>query len=95
MLEWNIVIYLDCLNTEKGLSTLPDSSIDLCITDPPWNVNLKKGVGRTIEKNKFIYDDNKSEETYKIWCKDWFTELKRICNTVIIYCGKKKIEINF
>lgn len=34
---WNQVIYANCMNKYNGLPTLKDKSIDLCLTDPPYN----------------------------------------------------------
>ena len=78
IIPWNSVIYRDCMDTEYGLPSLPDKSIEYCITDPPYNVNLKK-------KNKINYEDNK--KNYKNWCENWFQEIKRTCKYTIIQCG--------
>ena len=52
MIEWNIVKYIDCMDEKEGLPSLPDKSIDLCITDPPWNIKYSGVVGSTGEKSK-------------------------------------------
>ena len=92
MIEWNRVIYADCMNEENGLPTLEDKSIDLCFTDPIFNINLKNNINegktfmeRSNSQEHFFYFDNK--ENYEDWCKKWQQQLTRICNIVIIYCG--------
>jgi len=87
MIEWNIVKYIDCMDEKEGLPSLPDKSIDLSLTDPPFNINLKEGT--TINKDKIFYSDNKKD--YWNWCKEWFNELNRICSGVIIYIMKKHL----
>ena len=37
-IRWNKVIYLDCMDENKGLPSLSDKSIDLCLTDPPYDI---------------------------------------------------------
>jgi len=51
------------------LKRLPDRSVDLVILDPPyWKV-----VGE-------IWDYKwRTEEDYRVWCKEWFEELGRVC----------------
>ena len=89
MIEWNKVIYADCMNPINGLPTLPDKSIDLGFVDPQFNVKYKK---KTLMKDNVIpYNDN--IENYEEWCRGWLNELLRICNTVLIHCGKVNISL--
>ena len=104
-MEWNKVIYDDCMNKENGLPTLEDKSIDLCITDPEWNVNYGKKVSFNYKFNKkerkeLIFQSLKCEyddlrPDYYNWCDTWFKELKRITNGIIIYSGMKKKNLQF
>jgi len=85
-MEWNRVIYQDCMNEENGLPTLEDKSIDLCFTDPPYGVNFRgKNNGKYLHPNEIFYKDNFSFE----WQKLWFEEILRICEGVIFTCGTK------
>jgi len=68
------------MDKEQGLPSLPDKCVDLCLTDPPFNINYK---AKFTELN---YKDNKND--YKEWCEIWFNELKRICNGIILYVGQ-------
>jgi len=76
MIEWNKIYYIDCMDENKGLPSLPDKSIDLCLTDPPWGINLKK-------EEKINYKDNYNFE----WNKLWFDQILRICNGLVLIAG--------
>jgi len=70
----------DCLQEMK---TIPDKSIDLVLTDPPFNVSLDyKSI-----------DDNMNDEDYYLWCKKWLIECCRVLKERhygIIFTGDKK-----
>jgi len=58
--------------------SLPDKSVDLVITDPPYNV--KKNYGK--------YKDNLSQKKYQEWIKELIDEWKRISgNKMVIILG--------
>jgi len=60
--EENITIYNgDCLEVMKEL---PDKSIDLVLTDPPYNVGIKYTD---------MTDDNKSSQEYINWSRQWLS----------------------
>jgi len=90
-IEWDKVIYEDCMNKINGLSTIPDKIIDLGLTDPPW------GVGFDPYKNYGRDSNPKLDRSYKIQYKDewnpewnlkWFHELERVCNSIILVLGQ-------
>jgi site-specific DNA-methyltransferase (adenine-specific) len=72
----------DCL---KVLSTIPDNSIDLIVTSPPYN---KKGLlGKTKQGNQIwnkfninynTYADDMPEKEYKIWIIKFLNECYRL-----------------
>jgi DNA modification methylase len=66
MLELNKIYCMDCL---EGLKMIPDNSIDLVWTDPPYNIDY----GYDIYKDKKI--------DYYIWCGEWIKESHRILKT--------------
>lgn len=71
----------DCL---KAMKSMQDNEFDFAITDPPYNLNY----------NYNKYKDDLSNDEYKQWCKDWFTELKRICaKGIFISCGINNIGL--
>ena len=60
------IINGDCL---EELSRIKDSSIDLIVTDPPFNIGKKYGNN---------YTDNKKKEEYLGWCQKWLKECARV-----------------
>ena len=64
--EWiNSIIQEDCI---KGMKKLPESSIDLIVTSPPYNIGIDYGG----------YDDNKDFEKYQDFLEDSFMEMFRV-----------------
>src|SRR3989344_8322279 len=61
----NQIIPGDCLESMKNL---PDESVDLVVTDPPFNIG----------KNYNSYKDKMKKEEYIKWCEKWLTECIRI-----------------
>jgi site-specific DNA-methyltransferase (adenine-specific) len=65
MIETNKIITGDCVEVMK---TLPDNSVDLVLTSPPYNANIKYDV----------YDDGRSMEEYWNFTIDWLKESFRV-----------------
>jgi len=63
MLNLNEVHLGDSLELLKGI---PDKSIDLVLTDPPYNIR------------KAEWDKWKTKESYIEWCGQWITECQRV-----------------
>lgn len=63
-MEKNIIYEKDCIS---GMNLLPEGSIDICVTSPPYNLTIDYG----------IYDDNKPREEYLNWLDDVFKSIKR------------------
>ncbi len=57
-----------CGDSVKELKNIPDESIDLIITDPPFNIGKKY--------NSFV--DRKSKKDYLNWCVSWLTDCIRV-----------------
>jgi site-specific DNA-methyltransferase (adenine-specific) len=55
----------DCL---EALRTLPDSSINFCFADPPYN----------LKKKYSHWDDSMESRQYFVWCDQWLSELARV-----------------
>ena len=75
----------DCLGLMKEI---PDNSVDLILTDPPYGINLtpQRESGK-FKNTKVINDDN----------SDWFLNFVNECyriskNAVCIFCVWKKID---
>ncbi len=87
-MEWDKIIYEDCMNEKNGLPSLPDKSIDLGFTDPPWGIGYDGTIlsrrKTTNKKHIIIYEDKWNPE----WNLKWFYELKRVCNNIILVLGQ-------
>jgi DNA modification methylase len=93
MIEWNTVKYIDCMDKKEGLPSLPDKSIDLCLTDPPYNIGYKFSVGSNEKRRRrggIHYNDN--IPNYYGWCHQWFGELLRVCNKIIFTPGTQNLK---
>lgn len=55
----------DCLEI---LPTIPSGSIDLVVTDPPYNIGIDYGSGKKAD----LRDD------YPAWCRRWIAECHRV-----------------
>ncbi len=98
-LVWNDCNFMDCM---EGMKNLPDKSIDLCLTDPPWDVDLGRcGKARQrLSWHDYNYFDNKKMfndniEDYVKFSKEWFKEVNRICNQVIFTPGNVNMGMWF
>jgi DNA modification methylase len=61
------ISHMDCL---EFLATLPDDSVDLVLTDPPYQIGFDGGKG---------WDKQwKTEAEYLSWCKQWTAECVRV-----------------
>jgi site-specific DNA-methyltransferase (adenine-specific) len=78
------VVQGDCV---ERLKEIPDNSVDLIVTSPPYNCGIKYDS----------YDDNRDWQDYLKWCHRWVGELQRvmkpdgrICLNVLIDMGLDK-----
>ncbi len=55
----------DCVT---GMKSLPDESVDLVVTSPPYNLGIKYAQ----------YEDNLSSDDYLAWSLEWAGEVKRL-----------------
>lgn len=62
--EFRLVLS-DCI---KGMSKLPDESVDLVVTSPPYNLGIKYNR----------YEDKLSRAKYLDWSIRWATQVKRV-----------------
>lgn len=59
---------IHCGDCFTGLPTLPDNSVDLVVTSPPYNLG--------IDYSK--YRDNVAREDYLAWSMQWAAQVKRV-----------------
>ncbi len=77
-------INLICGDCVKKLSAISDDSVDLILTDPPFNVGLPYKT----------YKDSMIDDDYSEWCKAWLIECCRILKDnhyAIIFTGDIKL----
>lgn len=87
ILETNKIYCGDCLELMKEME---DNSVDLCITSPPYNINLrlhgdkytKRSKCETGPCNKYnTYSDDLSIDEYFKFQRDFLNESIRVCDT--------------
>jgi len=78
----NKIIQGDCLEV---LKQLPDNSVDLVLTDPPYGINADKGVGGGSHRGKVNKFDGNWDST--IPSKEYFDEIFRVSKNQIIFGG--------
>jgi site-specific DNA-methyltransferase (adenine-specific) len=63
-LKTNVIHNQDCLS---GMDLLPEKSVDICVTSPPYNLTINYGV----------YNDNKPREDYLNWLDMVFKSINK------------------
>jgi site-specific DNA-methyltransferase (adenine-specific) len=81
MIETGKIINGDCVEV---MSNLPENSIDLIVTSPPYSVNISYDV----------YDDNTTIDEYLIFSKKWLENSFRILKDDGRICVNIPYEIN-
>ena len=79
----NTIANTDCL---QFLRTLPDKSVDLVLTDPPYFIGFDGGKGWDSTWN--------SNEEYILWCMEWTRECIRVLKDerMLVVWGTLKTE---
>ncbi len=103
-METNKIYCMDCL---EGLKQLPDESVDLVLTDPPYNISKlndnrdKSKLNSPIMRREspLIYDfgdwDNKTREEFLEFTQLWLSECCRVLKdggTIISFFNKEDIS---
>lgn len=60
-----MILHGDCLDI---LPTIADESVDLVVTDPPYNIGIDYGSGRKADRRS----------DYPEWCHRWISECHRV-----------------
>ena len=76
----NTVWQGDCF---KLMKVMPDKSVDLILTDPPYNA---KNIGPD-RKTYIVGQMQLPTREYKKFCRDWFREAKRIGKAIVFTPG--------
>lgn len=80
----NKIINKDCLEVIKSL---PDNSIDLVLTDPPYGLNKNSSQGAGKLKNRIFNQGKISENWDSVPEKEYFDEIFRVSKNQIIWGG--------
>lgn len=59
------LIHRDCL---EGMRQMPDGSVDLVVTSPPYNLGIQYST----------YQDKSDRSSFIAWCLEWSAEIKRV-----------------
>ncbi len=84
-MDKKLKIELKCIDAITGMKELPDKSIDLIVTDPPYN--LSKDYGECL--------DDLSFEDYLSFSRQWLNEANRVLKdtgTIYVFMGMKYIS---
>ena len=88
-MELNKIYNEDCL---EGMKRIPDSSVDLIVTDPPYLINYKS-KGRKGKEHRFkkviLNDDN--EDLIKDYIKECYRILKDD-TAMYMFCSAAKVD---
>ncbi len=87
--ELNRIIKDDCLNVMKQI---PDKYFDLCLTDPPYGINIAKNGKVGSEKCCKPTDYGEKDWDLSIPSKEIFEEITRVSKNQIIFGGNYFVE---
>ena len=87
MVELNTIYNEDCL---EGMKRIPDGSIDIIITSPPYNIG--KMHSNTTQHGTYAGNDMK-ESDYQKWQLDIFSEMYRVLKDEGSLFYKHKVRI--
>ena len=71
---------MDCMDLMREY---PDGHFDLAIVDPPYGINVGKGLGKWFRRR----GDKESDWDSKIPNQNYFSELKRLSKNQIVWGG--------
>ena len=76
----NQILTGDCLET---MQSFPDGAFDCCITDPPFNMSKKKGLGWAFSSHITMQEqwDIFSKDDYFQFTVNWIREVLRVLKT--------------
>lgn len=85
-MELDEVYCLDCI---EGMKQLPENSVDLVVTSPPYNLGIEYDE----------YEDEIDWNEYYSWCEEWLREIYRVlkkeggrfCLNHYLSCGNSRI----
>ena len=87
MITLDTIYNEDCL---EGMKRIPDGSVDLCVTDPPYLIETQGGGIYTQEDKQYVKELNDIKDGFRTEILD---ELCRVMKRINIYlfCSQKQI----
>ena len=68
--------------SSEHMIEIPDESVDLVVTSPPYNIDIQYGnktsKGKVVESKGVKYDDHMDEHDYRQMLESVFSECKRV-----------------
>ena len=91
LLELNKIYCMDCL---EGMKLIPNETIDLIITSPPYNLGKTHHTGNNRFKSYSEYNDDMPEELYQQWQIEVLQECYRVLKSdgSMFYNHKNRIK---
>lgn len=65
--------YIDCIDCLEGLKEIPDKSVDLVVTDPPYGIGIRSAMNARSKLNAWADICNAS-----LWYTAWLRECQRV-----------------
>ncbi len=107
----DIINKIHCADSIEFMKEIPDESIDLILTDPPYNISQAKTIDRTHIENKSMrrngkvkelnydfgeWDHFETVEEYLKWTEEWIKESVRVLKPYgTFYSFFPKLEISY
>lgn len=91
MIELDKIYNMDCL---EGMQQLPDKSVDLIVTDPPYEFETR---GSGFHKKRDYYDEIAAQGLAAGITEKYLVEMERIMKATNIYlfCNKNQLRMYF
>jgi len=89
-MKTNIIYNEDCL---EGMKKLPDNSIDLIVTSPPYNTGSRNDC--MINAKYTDFNDNKTEKEYLDWTIERFKILEKKVKDKGVICYNMSYSVAF
>lgn len=82
-METNKIYNVDCLEFMK---TMPDKSVDLVLTDPPYGIQYQSNMRTASKKFDKIEND---DGDFRFYCYKQFSRILKDNSVAIIFCSFK------
>ena len=87
MIELDNIYNMDCL---EGMKQIPDGTIDLCVTDPPYLIETQGGGIYTQEDKQYVKELNDIKDGFRTEILDELCRVMKRIN-IYIFCSQKQI----